>query len=192
MTGAVAAGLASPVDLVRIRLQGESGRIVGGVYASGLRAGSCPTHNGTLVAFADIARSEGLLALWRGVSANMLRASCMSAGQLTSYDHTKHAVLSAGRADDGPLLHLACSSFSGLVAQIACMPADTVRTRMYSIQDATKQRGFLHCTTRILREHGLRGLYRGFVPAATRQALVMSVQMPLVEQFRRHLGIGYM
>jgi len=194
-TGALAAAVASPVDLVRIRLQGESGRLDArsGLYVSGLRRGHVPRHRSTLAAFGDVARGpRGVRALWGGAAANVARASLMSAGQLASYDASKQAVLGAGLGvADGPALHFGCSSLSGLVAQAACMPADTVRTRLYSPGGRERYGGgsaaVLRCAVTIVREEGARGLYRGFVPAASRQVPVMSIQMPLVELFRVHV-----
>lgn len=192
-TGAVASMIASPVDLIRIRLQGESGKIAAGHYVTGLRTGHAPTHSGTMAAFRDVARSEGFLGLWKGATANMIRASMMSAGQLASYDQSKYTILRLGWASDGPALHFLCSSFSGFVAQVACMPADVVRTRMYCKHSSSHYRNPLHCALEISKAEGWRGLYRGFVPAASRQIPVMSIQMPLVEFFRRHVfGLPYL
>ena len=55
-----------------------------------------------------------------------------------------------------------------------------------------KYRGLLHCAARTVQEEGLRGLFRGYVPALARQGPVMVLQMPIVEQLRRVLGLGYM
>ena len=43
-----------------------------------------------------------------------------------------------------------------------------------------------------LKVEGFRALFRGYVPAITRQAPVIVVQMPIVEQIRLALGVGYL
>mmetsp|Transcript_100039 Transcript_100039/g.311087 ORF Transcript_100039/g.311087 Transcript_100039/m.311087 type:complete len:91 (-) Transcript_100039:24-296(-) len=90
-------------------------------------------------------------------------------------------------------MHLACSCLSGLVAQLACMPADVVKTRVQGGQHGQLYRGPAHCLLVIVREEGLAVLYRGFSAAAARQVPVMAVQMPIVEQIRKRLfGLEYM
>ncbi|CAE7618791.1 Ucp2 [Symbiodinium sp. CCMP2456] len=189
-TGSLGAALANPIDLVRVRLQGEAGLLRNGVYATGLHAGHGPRHAHTLRAFVDIFQLEGLGGLWRGVSANVARASLLSSAQLTTYDQCKQVAVRAGWLD-GPRLHLCSSCLSGFVAQIACMPADVVKTRVQC--GAGLFQSPLQCAAYILREEGPRGFYRGFAPAAARQVPVMAVQMPIVEQIRKRLfGLGYM
>ncbi|CAJ1368529.1 unnamed protein product [Effrenium voratum] len=186
-TGSMAAAMANPADLVRVRLQADAGRILEGCYVSGLRAGHEPRYAHTFKAFQDIFRKEGVIGLWNGVQANVARAALLSAGQLSTYDQTKQVALQAGWVD-GPRLHLASSCLSGFVAQVACMPADVVKTRM---QTATSE-GAASSALEILRE-GPRGFYRGFVPAASRQVPVMAVQMPIVEYIRKHIfGLEYL
>ena len=43
----------------------------------------------------------------------------------------------------------------------------------------------------LLSPEGLRGFYRGFVPAVARQCPVIVVQMPLIEQLRRFAGLDH-
>lgn len=44
---------------------------------------------------------------------------------------------------------------------------------------------------RLLARSGPLGLYRGYWPAMARQGPVMVIQMPIVEQFRKLLGLDY-
>lgn len=183
-TGALGSAIANPIELARVKLQSEAGSIVGGVYTTGLRCGHAPSHPHTAGVFIDTFRQEGIRGMWRGVSANMCRASLLSAGQLATYDQSKQLAI-AGGWTDGPQMHLACSCLSGFVAQAACMPADVVKTRVQSGQHAQLYRSPAHCLVRILRDEGFLVLYRGFTAAAARQVPVMAVQMPIVEQIRK-------
>eukprot|EP00913_Durusdinium_trenchii_P009515 g8943.t1 len=196
-TGGLATKLASGASTGALGA-GESGALTQcGTYASGLRSGHKPRHANTLRAFLDIFREdltaphqEGLAGLWRGAPANVARAGLLSAGQLASYDQTKQVALKAGWTD-GPRLHLCSSCFSGLVAQVACMPADVVKTRLQS--GGRHYRGVLHCLSLMLRHEPILAFYRGFGPAAGRQVPVMAVQMPIVEYIRKHLfGLEYL
>ena len=64
--------------------------------------------------------------------------------------------------------------------EVACMPADVVKTRM---QTATSE-GAASSALEILRE-GPRGFYRGFVPAASRQVPVAWLNCPPNMEVRR-------
>ena len=89
------------------------------------------------------------------------------------------------RLEEGPALHLACSLASGLIAQTAIQPIDTVRSCLMGAQGAAGR----EMVVAGLREHGPAFLYRGFFPACLRQGPVMLVQMPIVEQLRLAFGL---
>jgi hypothetical protein len=112
-TGAIGTTLANPVDVVRVRLQGESGVVdpLTGMYKTGLHKGKPQSYQSTFHAFSTIAREEGVIAgLWRGTSANILRGVLLSASQLATYDHTKKTLKERGIMEEGVQLH-----FTGVV-----------------------------------------------------------------------------
>lgn len=119
LCGALGSTLFTPLDVVRIRLQSNAAQ-----YPS------------TWSAFAEIYRSEGVSSgLWRGATANVLRATILSGTQLACYDQLKgwlRALRShlTGRVSDeeGLLLHAAASFCSGTIAQVVAMPADALKT----------------------------------------------------------------
>lgn len=182
-TGALASSLFSPVDVVRIRMQADAGRTSadGRVFLTGLRAGQEVRYPTTVGAFGRIARAEGgLPALWRGWQLTVARAAILSGTQLSAYDSLKQSVKGRGYMDEGAALHTVCSFASGLLAQAAVQPIDTLRSRAMAVV-AGEARGRMFAG-------GLAGLYSGFLPAACRQAPVICVQMPIVEWLRVHVA----
>ena len=121
------------------------------------------------------------------------RASLLSAGQLASYDTIKNIARSQGKKD-GPALHLFASICSAICAQTICMPADTLKSRLMAAQ-RNPASSSVASVGRIAREliqrHGVTGLFRGYVPAITRQVPIMAIQMPVVEQLRIVFGLTY-
>lgn len=191
-TGAFASMLFSPVDLVRIRMSLDAGLRCQdtGLLTTGLRKGKLPRYPNTLSAFRMIAQQEGgLVGLWKGCSAHMLRAATLSGTQLASYDTFKVSARDLG-AEEGALLHVTASLLSGFVGQTAAMPIDTVRTRMMTGSHVVDE-GVLSCIQTMWASEGFKAFFRGYLPALIRQGPIMVLQMPLVEQIRYNLGIGY-
>ncbi len=76
-TGAGAIAIANPTDLVKIRMQSQ--RTGPTKYSSAMRA------------YTQIAKEEGVRALWTGVVPNMMRNAVMNAAELATYDQVLHA-----------------------------------------------------------------------------------------------------
>lgn len=82
LTGAIGSAIANPTDLIKIRMQVEAGRVVDGVYVSGLHKGMKPTYRNVLDAFSKIWRAEGLRGLYQGVIPTTARAACLTSAQV--------------------------------------------------------------------------------------------------------------
>jgi solute carrier family 25 uncoupling protein 8/9 len=172
-TGALGSAVANPVDLGRPRKQAQAGRQM--------------AYGGSLdVVSAVINYEGGIAALWRGVSATAVRATLLSGAQLATYDQLKEETKRRGLAREGTPLHVLCGFASGLVGQTVCQPADTIKSRVLSGSHGS----VLACVREILQREGLRGLYRGYLPAIARQSPVVLVQMPLIELIRGFVGLG--
>lgn len=178
-TGAIGSVVFNPVDVVRIRMQAPH---------------PPPT---TLGAFGLIAREHGNgnpLALWRGWHASAARAATLSGSQLATYDTIKGPLrsvrlLTDAQGNETPLLHSAASLASGFVAQTVTMPFDTMKTLLMADRTGAPASTVLN---RAVASGGVRVLFAGYLPALARQGPVMLVQMPLVEQLRRLVGLDYM
>ena len=172
------AALFTPVDVVRVRMQGDP---------KAFADVSAPSR--TMRAFGIVITQGGWRALYHGWSACVLRAALLSSSQLASYDGLKSTAKQLELGTEGPAMHTMCSFASGLIAQTVVQPADTIRTVMLS---GNAGGGLRECTASIVREGGLRALFRGYLPAILRQGPVIAMQMPLIEEIRRLFGLGYM
>lgn len=131
IAGAVGSSIANPADLLKIRMQSEPGKTgKDGRFISGPRKGHLRTYKNTFEALKDILRKEGVRGLYRGVSATCIRSSLLTAGQLSSYDHSKQLFKASGLFSEGIPLHISSSIVSGLVAATFCAPADRIKTLM--------------------------------------------------------------
>ncbi|XP_045509064.1 mitochondrial coenzyme A transporter SLC25A42 [Colias croceus] len=105
-------------------------------------------------------RTEGVTALWRGNSATMARIVPYAAIQFTAHEQWKRAlgVDSPQTAQASPLRLLAAGSLAGVTSQSATYPLDLARARMAVAQYRSLRQVF----ARIVRDEGLRTLYRGY------------------------------
>jgi len=183
-TGGLGAVLTCPLDVVRTRMQADAGNMCAQnqVYTTGLRKGKEVRYRTLYRTIMHIAQHDGLSnGLYRGASVTIARASMLNGAQLASYDTLKRSF--HGSMEEGPVLHVVCALFSGIIAQTVAMPIDTIKSSMMMgnrLQDVGE----------ILKRRGPFWLYRGYLPACAGQGLIMVLQMPLVEQFRRLLGVS--
>jgi hypothetical protein len=175
-TGSIGSFIFNPIDVIRVRFQRNAA-----------------AYGGTFSAFPAIYREEGIRGFWTGASASVMRASLMSGSQLATYDTWKKAAAKYLQIEDTPALHVVGSVVSGIVAQCVIMPVDTVKTRvMVSRQTSGHSMGVRQCVKALLKEGGVGALFKGFVPSVMRQVPTMLIQMPLIEQIRRLMGLEYL
>ena len=138
-------------------------------------------------ALASIARDEGVRGgLYRGAAVTVARATLLNGAQLAAYDLLKRRAKRRLAAREGWRLHAACALASGALAQALVMPVDVVKSHL--MQGAA--RGGWRAVRAGVRAHGPRWLVRGIAPACAGQGLVMVLQMPLIEELRRLLGVA--
>uniref|UniRef100_A0A7S4M9V5 Mitochondrial carrier protein n=1 Tax=Odontella aurita TaxID=265563 RepID=A0A7S4M9V5_9STRA len=180
LTGGLGSMLSCPLDVVRTRMQADSGRVGSdGRYATGLRRGLAVRYLGMMDCFVNILRDEGLrTGLYRGASVTVARASLLNGSQLASYDTLKRFL----QWEEGPVLYLTCALASGIIAQTVVMPVDTIKSYMMLGND-------WRAVWNIMKTNGPFWFYRGYLPACAGQGMIMVLQMPLIEEFRRVLGV---
>ena len=182
-TGGLGAILTCPLDVVRTRMQADAGKLCPQhrIYTTGLRKGFPVRYPNLSTTFLQIVRDEGLRSgLYRGASVTVMRASLLNGAQLASYDTLKRYM---SWMEEGPRLHIVCALLSGIIAQTIVMPIDTIKSSMM----------VGNCRSGVwktLRERGTLWLFKGYLPACAGQGLIMVLQMPLIEEFRRLLGVA--
>eukprot|EP00931_Biecheleriopsis_adriatica_P102159 TRINITY_DN77174_c0_g1_i1.p1 TRINITY_DN77174_c0_g1~~TRINITY_DN77174_c0_g1_i1.p1 ORF type:complete len:321 (-),score=44.35 TRINITY_DN77174_c0_g1_i1:42-938(-) len=188
--GGLSGLLASPFDLVRIRVQAEAGRCdANGILSTGLRAGFPREIHGTVSGFGAVMR-DGALGMFRGSGVNVVRSVCMTVGTVPVYEHTKHLAKSQLGLADSPSLHLGAGVVAGLVGTTVTAPADVMRTRV--MQEGRGGIGMGGAALAIAKESGPLGFLRGWVPAYMRVGPLFLLMPALVEQVRRRLfGLDY-
>ncbi|KAL8142317.1 hypothetical protein V2J09_015349 [Rumex salicifolius] len=185
-SGVIAQIVASPADLVKVRMQAD-GRL--------LRQGLQPRYSGPIDALTKIIHNEGFSGLWKGVFPNVQRALLVNMGELACYDHAKRFVIQKQIADDNIYAHTLASILSGLSATTLSCPADVVKTRMMS-QVARKggemviYRNSYDCLMKTVKLEGLSALWKGFFPTWARLGPWQFVFWVSYERFRQLAGLS--
>ncbi|KAG0566373.1 hypothetical protein M758_7G056400 [Ceratodon purpureus] len=181
-SGIIGQVIASPADLVKVRMQAD-GRLV--------KLGQQPRYTGLVDAFTKIARAEGVTGLWRGVGPNAQRAFLVNMGELACYDQSKQWIIGRGIAGDNIGAHTLASVMSGLSATILSCPADVVKTRMMNqAAGVAVYRNSLDCLTKTVKAEGVTALWKGFFPTWTRLGPWQFVFWVSYEQLRRLSGLS--
>ncbi|CAA7264836.1 unnamed protein product [Cyclocybe aegerita] len=141
----------NPLEIVKIRLQvqGEAAKVEGA------------TPKGAI----HIIRQLGILGLYKGSSACLLRDIPFSAIYFTAYSHLKSDVFQEGY--NGKKLSfletLAAAGIAGMPAAYLTTPADVVKTRLQveARKGQTHYSGLRDAFVKIYREEGFRALFKG-------------------------------
>ncbi|XP_070765253.1 mitochondrial coenzyme A transporter SLC25A42-like [Enoplosus armatus] len=109
---------------------------------------------------------DGLLSLWRGNSATMVRVMPYAAIQFCSHEQYKKRLGGyygyQGKALP-PFPRFLAGSLAGTTAAMLTYPLDMVRARM-AVTARETYSNIMHVFVRISQEEGVKTLYRGFTP----------------------------
>jgi len=151
MAGGCQVIFTNPLEIVKIRLQiqGEASKVEGAVSKGAIH----------------IIRQLGILGLYRGASACLLRDIPFSAIYFTSYSHLKSDVFHEGY--NGKRLSfmetLGAAAIAGMPAAYLTTPADVIKTRLQveARKGQTHYAGLRDAFVKIYREEGFRALFKG-------------------------------
>jgi len=161
-TSAIGITVASPADVVKVRLQAE-GRLPPNVPRR---------YTGVLNAYSTIIKQEGVLGLWTGYGPNLMRNCVVNATELVAYDQTKQVLLSDLKMKDDAITHILSGLSAGLCATLLGSPVDVVKTRVMNAKKdsagAPAFKGPVDCAVKLMRTEGPLAFYKGFIPNFSR------------------------
>ncbi|KAK3273285.1 hypothetical protein CYMTET_18466 [Cymbomonas tetramitiformis] len=147
--GAGAGGIVvgHPLDTLKVRLQTQRG-----------------LYSGAMSCFTQIVTKEGPLSLYRGVSAPVLTATATNALMFGGYGAGLR--LQGLSRDDQTSIFAAfiAGCTGGFLQCLTVTPVELVKCRLQVDRSSGRQlyQGPLDCAKKILQEHGVRGLFRGW------------------------------
>lgn len=174
--GGIGAFVGNPGDVAMVRLMAD------GKLPVEQRRG----YKNFVDACSKIARSEGLLSMWRtGVVPNMNRATIITVGQLAAYDQCKELLVSNFGMKEGIPMHFAASFMAAFIASAMSNPVDVAKTRLMN-QPIGKEiyTGTMNCMTTMVKTEGALSLYKGFAATFARQCPYVVITWLSVEQLK--------
>lgn len=147
---------------------------------------------GTLEAFTKIARNEGLLTLWRGISVTLLMAIPANIVYFAGYEHLRDiSPLSTQYPAFNPLV---CGAFARILAATTVAPFELVKTRLQSIPKSSKStatrtimRDLLLETKKEIAAGGYKVLFKGLQITLWRDVPFSAIYWGSYEFSKKHL-----
>ena len=141
----------NPLEIVKIRLQvqGEVAKTLEGT----------PRRSAMW-----IVKNLGLVGLYKGASACLLRDVPFSAIYFPTYNHLKRDLFGEGPNKKlGVLQLLTAGAIAGMPAAYLTTPCDVIKTRLQveARKGETKYNGLRHCAKTVYREEGFKAFFKG-------------------------------
>ncbi|EEC04485.1 oxoglutarate/malate carrier protein, putative [Ixodes scapularis] len=170
-TGGLAVVFAQPTDVVKVRMQAQSG--------------TAPRrYKNSFQAYKTIGRVEGFRGLYKGTLPNIARNSIVNAAELVCYDSVKEAILSRNLLQDNIICHFFSAFGAGFCATVVASPVDVVKTRFMN-SGAGKYTGATDCAIKMFHEGGFKAFYKGFTPSFVRLGSWNICMFVTYEQLKR-------
>lgn len=181
-SGAISQFLASPADLVKVKMQLQGRRVL---------LGHPPLYKGSVHCFLSLLREPtGIKGMWRGWIPNVQRAALVNLGELATYDTAKQTILRNTSLEDNMVTHTLASFCSGIVAATCGTPADVIKSRiMGQNPGAAQYAGVVDCLVQTVKNEGIWALWKGFGPNWARMAPWSLTFWLSYEQLRKSLGL---
>lgn len=191
MAGAV---VTSPLDVIKTRMQSD---MIAKPASRGAAIGTAGTKNRlgvTMGVIADIYRTEGWRALFRGLGPNLAGVVPARAVNFFTYGVSKqfYASILHDRAGTMPATHLLSGMSAGFVTSAVTNPIWLVKTRMQldrapkSSSVPRQYKNSFDCLIKVVRYEGVSALYRG-LSASLIGSSETSIQWVLYEQMRHFI-----
>ncbi|KAJ1926571.1 hypothetical protein IWQ60_003687 [Tieghemiomyces parasiticus] len=199
LTAGAGAGIASvaatyPLDIVRTRLSVQSGQLdLQDLPRDAKGRPVIPKLPGILDTMKTIVRTEGgLLGLYAGLWPTLLGVAPYVALNFQCYEVLRKFFTPPGADSPTAGRKLACGALAGSIAQTITYPLDVLRRRMQVTGMTSmdyKYRNTWHAVTEMLRNEGVRGLYKGLIPNYLKVAPAIGVSFLTYEWCKEVLNV---
>jgi len=136
------------------------------------------TREGPITIITNTLREKGIRGLYAGCGALVIGNAMKAGVRFVTYDYFKGLLQDKNGKISAPRSLLAGLGAGMTEAIFAVTPSETIKTKLIDDSHSPKPRykGLIHGTTSIVREEGIRGIYRGLFPVMARQGANSAVR----------------
>lgn len=150
-----------PLDTIKVHLQ---------TMPSGPHI-KTPLYSGTFDCAAKIVKKEGILGLYKGMSAPLTGVSPIFAVCFCGYGLGKRLIQWNSTEPLTYTQYFLAGGFSGIFTTSIMAPGERIKVLLQlqgSEKESKKYNGLMNCAVKLLKEGGIRNLFRGFCATLTR------------------------
>lgn len=182
-----------PLDITKTRLQ------VQGEHAAKMANSTRPkVYRGMTKTAIGIAREEGLRKLWEGLPPAVLRHFVYSGSRLAIYEYLRSHVLKRNQDGTFAMWKATIAAIgAGAASQFLASPTDLVKVTMQTEGKRVlegyvrRYKGTLNVFQVLLKERGLLGMWKGWLPNVQRGALVNLGDIVTYDTSKRFFMVHY-
>lgn len=169
-----------PLDLIKTRLQ-----------ISG-QGGTAKEFTGAFDAIGKIVKREGFRALYKGLTAGLLRQATYTTTRLGTYTFLNEKYKTETGKTPNLLVSMGLGVCAGITGSFVGNPAEISLIRMTAdgrlpLDQRRNYTSVVNAVVRIVREEGMLTLWRGCIPTMGRAAVVNAAQLSSYSQAKRLL-----
>lgn len=180
LSGMGATVFVQPLDLVKNRMQ-----------MSGIDGGK-KEYKTSFHAFRGILQKEGIIGIYSGLSAGLLRQATYTTTRLGVYTYLFSKVSGSDGKPPGFLIKAALGMAAGACGAFVGTPAEVALVRMTSdgrlpVEQRRNYSNVVNALVRITQEEGVLVLWRGAIPTMGRAMVVNAAQLASYSQAKQYL-----
>jgi hypothetical protein len=162
LAGMVAKTATNPLE--RIKMLKQTGEHGAAAHVVATSAAGTASHPGIVAIYRNILQTEGIIGLWAGNGANLMRVFPSKAVVFSSNDVYRKWLTTSSSLDPTSASFLA-GGMAGMTATATTYPLDLARGRISGKVAVDKAYTSVYHTIRLtVRDEGIRGLYKGMAP----------------------------
>ncbi|KAJ3305480.1 hypothetical protein HDU76_005010 [Blyttiomyces sp. JEL0837] len=172
--GIVNAYVASPIELIKIRLQAQYAHppSISSSTVGGISGGKPVAYHGPIDVAKSLIRDYGVFrGLFHGTWATILREIPAYAGFYGGFEYAKRILTPPNQPKNTPLpvsKLMIAGAFGGVMYWTCCYPLDVAKSRIQQMNPGMGSTGMFDNLKLIYNEGGVKGLFRGYVTCVVR------------------------
>lgn len=202
----MATTIVQPIDMIKVRLQ-VYGETLNSSLSSASTTPSGKTHSSsanvphqrpsTITLTRRIIHEEGILSLWRGLSAGYMRQVVYGSARLGLFrvfsDKVKETYYSQKGKNLPLYIKISIGMVAGGLASAIGSPIDLILIRLQAdttlpVNQRRNYKGLFDAMSRVIKDEGITGLFTGATPTIIRAICLNAAMMSTSDQAKESLG----